>query len=64
MMNKYVKDESIEVLVPGKGQCPGKYIYLSNYDTETSQQFHVMECNSLWYGAIKTPDDKIRKVVK
>lgn len=62
LCKKYYENEPIEVLVPDKGWCPGKYIYLSNYDTEASQQFHVIECNSLWYGAIKTPDDKIRKV--
>lgn len=55
-MTKYNNNEKIEVLVPNKGWCPGKYIYLS------SDQLHVIECASLWYGPIKTPDDKIRKV--
>ena len=61
-MTKYNTNERIEVLVPNKGWCPGKYIYLLNYDSKTSQQLHVIECASLWYGPIKTPDDKIRKV--
>jgi len=60
-MTTYKKNEQIEVFVPEKGWFPGRYIFMVD-DDDNSEQLHVIECPDLWYGAIKTPDDKIRKI--
>lgn len=56
-MTDYTKNETIEVLDANGKWVTGRYMFKS-----IDEGFHVIECSSLWYGAIKTPDDKIRKV--
>lgn len=56
-MTEYTKNETIQVLDANEKWVDGRYMFKS-----IDEGYHVIECPSLWYGAIKTPDDKIRKV--
>lgn len=58
-MTEYTKNETVQVL-----DANGKWIDARYMFKLIDEGYHAIECPSLWYGAIKTPDDKIRKVVK
>lgn len=56
-MTEYTKNETVQVLDANGKWVDARYMFKS-----IDEGYHVIECPSLWYGAIKTPDDKIRKV--